>query len=112
MKFDDIIDSNNADNRPNFNVEDDLQCFMKDDTMFYRKEYYPTMTKCQDCYNKGDANKGFSFILPMIDKGVNRYIKTFDLPYEANELCTPDERKTLAQKIYDSEVESFKEGEY
>jgi hypothetical protein len=111
MKFDDILDKE-LDKKPGYDVEDDLQCYMKDDMNFYRQQYYPTMCKCQDCYNKGEGDKAYGFILPMIDKGVDSYIKKFDLPYKANDMFSRDERKSLARKIYDEEVEAFKEGEY
>lgn len=112
MNIDDILDTKARDDRPNFNVEDDLQCYMKDNTMFYRKQYYPTMCKCQECYNNGDSDKVYKFVMPMISKAIESYISEYDLPYTPNELCTPDEQKMLAQKIYDDEVEGFKEGEY
>jgi hypothetical protein len=112
MNIDDILNNKMDDDKPRFNVEDDLQCYMRDDTQFYRTQYYPTMAKCQECYNKGDSDKAFGFILPMIDQGVDTYIKKYDLPYDGNKMFTMDERKSLAKKIFDEEVNAFKEGEY
>jgi len=109
MKFDDIL---NKEDNPSYDVPSDLLCHMRDDTAFYRQMYYPTMAKCQDCYNNGDKNKTIEIILPMIDKGVDHYIKKYDLPQRGNDLITMDERKSLAEMIYEQEVEAFKEGEY
>ena len=111
MKFDDIITTDD-DKRPSYDVPSDLLCHMRDDTAFYRQMYYPTMAKCQECYNSGDKNKSIEIILPMINKGVDHYAKKYDLPQNTNDLITMDERKSLAEKIYEQEVEAFKEGEY
>jgi len=111
MNIDDLIKKDKQD-QPSFDVPSDLLCHMRDDTNFYRQLYYPTMAKCQDCYNKGDANKVMGFVLPMVDKGLSHYVKKYDLPYAENDLMTPDERKVLAQSIIDQETDGFKEGEY
>jgi len=111
MKFDDIITTDD-DKRPSYDVPSDLLCHMRDDTAFYRQMYYPTMAKCQECYNSGDKNKSIEIILPMINKGVDHYAKKYDLPQNTNDLITMDERKALAEKIYEEEVNAFKEGEY
>ena len=109
MNFDDIL---NREDNPSYDVPSDLLCHMRDDTAFYRGLYYPTMAKCQECYNNGDKNKSIEIILPMINKGVSHYIKKYNLPQDPNDLITMDERKTLAQQIYEQEVQAFKEGEH
>ena len=109
MKFEDIMTN---DDNPSYDVPSDLLCHMRDDTAFYRQLYYPTMAKCQECYNSGDKNKSIEIILPMINKGVDHYAKKYDLPQSTNDLITMDERKALAEKIYEEEVDAFKEGEY
>ena len=84
MKFDDI-NPNVQDNKP-------MMCpaiytaSLKDDTNFYRKAYYPNVPNAQQSYNKGDGNQVIGLIMPTIHKGVNHYIKKFDLSYEANDL--------------------------
>jgi len=110
MNIDDLV--SNEINKPSFDVPSDLTCHMRDDQTFYRKMFYPTMVKCQECYNKGEANKAYDFILPMIDSGLKHYQKKYDLPYAEQDLLTIDERKELARKIYEQEIEAFKEGEY
>jgi len=109
MKFDDIMTDND---NPSYDVPSDLLCHMRDDTSFYRQMYYPTMAKCQECYNTGDKDKSMELILPMINKGVDHYVKKYDLPQDPNDLITMDERKALANQIYEQEVNAFKEGEY
>ena len=109
MKFKDIMTN---DDNPSYDVPSDLLCHMRDDTSFYRQMYYPTMAKCQECYNKGDKNKSMEFILPMINKGVSHYVKKYDIPGNPDDLITMDERKALGEKILEMEVEAFKEGEY
>jgi len=109
MKFDDIL---NREDNPSYDVPSDLLCHMRDDATFYRQLYYPTMAKCQECYNKGDSDKPIEFILPMINKGVDHYVKKYDIAQDPNKLITMDERKSLAEMIYEEEVDAFKEGEY
>ena len=106
------IGANGFDKSPSYDVPTDLVVFMRDDPQFYRKDYYPTMVGCQDCYNKGDRDQSMKLLMPMIDKAVNSYTTKYDLPYEANDLMPIDERKELASRIYEMEVGSFKEGEY
>jgi len=109
MKFDDIL---GREDNPSYDVPSDLLCHMRDDTRFYRQMYYPTMAKCQDCYNNGDSNKALEIILPMVNQGVNDYIKKFDIAGNPEDLITMDERKGLAEQIYEEEVDGFKQGEY
>ena len=112
MNLDDLSIGSNKYDRPSYDVPSDLIVFMRDDPMFYRKEYYPTMCGCQNCYNKGDKDKSMKLLMPMIDKAVSGYTKKYDLPYEENDLVPMDERKEIAQRIYEEEVTHFKEGEY
>ena len=112
MNLDDLSIGANKYDKPSYDVPTDLIVFMRDDPMFYRKEYYPTMCGCQNCYNNGDKDKSMKLLMPMIDKAVSGYTKKYDLPYEENDLVPMDERKEIAQRIYEEEVNHFKEGEY
>jgi hypothetical protein len=60
VKINEFHDSEQDDNKLNFSIVHDLHTHMKNDPMFYRKQYYPTMCGCQDKLQKGGTH---SFIL-------------------------------------------------
>ena len=51
-----------------FNVVDDLCQHMRNDPIFYRKQYYPTMAHMQDKLKKGEPIDTMECMGPMIDK--------------------------------------------
>ena len=65
MNLDDLSIGANKYDKPSYDVPTDLIVFMRDDPMFYRKEYYPTMCGCQNCYNNGDKDKSMKLLMPM-----------------------------------------------
>ena len=75
MKINEFIDSeHNHDSNDQkkdlgFNIAHDLHIHMKNDPMFYRKQYYPTLAKLQDTLKRGEPIDVKKELLPMEDRG-------------------------------------------
>jgi len=95
-----------------FDITSDLHVFMKNDPMFYRRVYYPTILKIAD-HLKQKRKLNFSKVLsPMIDKALDVYCKKFDLPQSTKKHFTQDSRKSLIDSIRDEEMQQIRQGEY
>jgi hypothetical protein len=95
-----------------FDIVDDLHVYMRNDPMFYRKDYYPTMTRISDltkAKKKVDPHKEFT---PMIDKACESYCTKFDIARDPSEVFSENDRKALVSKIYSEEIEGIRKGEY
>ena len=92
-------------------VEDTL-VYMRNEPMFYRKEYYPTMTQVADNHRDGATFDIQEMIMPLIDKGINAYCKKYKLASLPDDVFSESHRKQLFDKIYQEEMEQIKKGEY
>jgi len=84
MRIDEIADP--VGNELPFNIVDDLHAFMTNDTMFYRKEYYPTMCDISDNTDKMKDNALAKVIMPMIYKAAKIYCKKVKLGKDDSDL--------------------------
>lgn len=95
-----------------FDIVEDLHVFMKNDPMFYRRAYFPTMTKISDAMKakkKVDFSKA---IQPMIEKAVDVYCKKFDLPRSTKEMFTSEDQSNLVERIRQEEMQNIQQGDY
>ena len=95
-----------------FDIVDDLHVYMRNDPIFYRKEYFPTMTRLSDLSKSNkeiDAHKEFT---PMVDRACESYCAKYDIARQPSDVFSEDERKALIAKIYSEEIESIRRGEY
>ena len=111
VKINEFHDGEQDDNKLNFSIVHDLHTHMKNDPMFYRKQYYPTMCGCQDKLQKGESI-GPEDLMDMINKGVKHYCNKYDLPKRPDDLLAQEEVLSLAEKIYGEEMESMRKGDY
>lgn len=95
-----------------FDIVDDLHVFMKNDPMFYRKQYYPTMCAISDKLKDTKATKLDKFLLPIVNRAADIYCKRYDLASDSKEIAKPEDRKKLVQKIIDEELPRMRLGEY
>ena len=106
MRLDEL--SHNDENNLNFDIVDDMHVFMKNDPMFYRKEYYPTM-----CSIPKKANKQTKKVLmSLVNKAAKIYCKKYNIPLDAHELIGLDKRRDLITKIQSEEMPRISAGEY
>jgi hypothetical protein len=71
-----------------YNIAEDLLTFMRNNPLFYRREYFPTIDDF-----KQDRNK--QTLMPMIKKGLHAYCDAYKLPHD---------RKTLLGKADIDEI--------
>lgn len=95
-----------------FDIVEDALVFMKNDPMFYRKEYYPSISKMADLHRAGSKYNAKKILMPMITHGINRYCKKYHLANMPDDLFHQDHRKSLFDKIYNDEIKQIKDGEY
>ena len=60
-----------------FDVVDDVQQYMKNDPMFYRKSFFPAVKRMQECGKKKLEWNMDEELGPMIDKAVNLYCSKY-----------------------------------
>jgi len=95
-----------------FDVVDDLHVFMRNDPIFYRKQYFPAMTRIADltkAKKKINPHKEFT---PMIDAAAKLYCAKYDIARNPSDIFSEDDRKALVSKIYSEEMDSIRKGEY
>ena len=92
-------------------VEDAL-VYMRNEPMFYRKEYYPIMTQIADSHRAGNDKKIKEMIMPLINKGILSYCKKYNLASMPDDIFSEDHRNKMYEKIFQEEMDQIKKGEY
>ena len=95
-----------------FDIVDDAHVHMKNDKEFYRKEYYPTISRIADMHRGPKDFDPKEYIMPMINKGINSYCKKYDIARMPDDIFKNDHRKALFDKIYNEEMEQISQGDY
>jgi hypothetical protein len=110
MKINEFANLDN--NELNFDLVDDTIVFMRNDPMFYRKHYFPAISKMADMYRAGNKFDSESIIMPVIEKACDAYVQKFNLGKLSDELFTQDDRVALLNRIYTEEMKEINKGEY
>ena len=95
-----------------FNIAHDLHIHMKNDPMFYRKQYYPTLAKLQDTLKRGEPIDVKKELLPMVNTAKDHYCAKYNLPRRPEDLMQDEEVDALIEKIYGEEMELIRKGDY
>ena len=95
-----------------FDVVDDITVFMRNDPMFYRKEFFPAVLKLKDLYSKKKTANPHKTFGPMIDRACESYCKRFNINRRPEELMSLEERKALVDKLFSEEMTNIRKGEY
>ena len=90
--------------KPDYDVASDLLIFMRNDPMFYRKNFFPAV----ETYKEND--KDTSPIENMIKGGLGQYCQKFNILNPADELMGEGDIKALTQQIIQDEMEDLAEG--
>lgn len=111
MGYDDFeIEVSAEDQELPFDIAEDLNVFMKNDPMFYRRAYFPTMTKIADQIKKKKEVNFASALSPMIDRALEVYCKKFELPHSTK--LSPSDKENLVNRIRDEEMPNIQKGDY
>jgi len=95
-----------------FDVVDDIAIFMRNDPMFYRKNFFPAVMDMKTCNDKGQKFDAPAKLMPIINKATESYCKEFKINKRPEELLTAEEKKTLLNKIYSEEMTNIRKGTY
>ena len=60
--------------KPDYNIAEDLMIFMRNDPMFYRRSYFPTLEDYK-------VQKKTDLLSDMVKNGLNKYCEKFGLPH-------------------------------
>ena len=90
---------------------DDLQFFMNNDPHFYRRDYYPILSKVLQHVKAGKQCREDVF-LPCVDKAIQIYCRKFNIPGNEKSVFTDTDRDELARKIFNQELHNIEQGAY
>jgi hypothetical protein len=110
MKINEFIE--NDETGINFDIVDDTIVFMRNDPMFYRKNYFPAITKMADAHHNGDSYEVESILGPIVDLAMDNYCKRYKIARSPSEIYTTDDRQNILNMIATEELEEIKKGEY
>jgi len=95
-----------------FDRVDDIVVYMRNDPVFYRKQYFPTISNIADMQREGSNNNPQDIIMPMIDKAINGYCAKYNISRHVDDVFDKNDRTAIFDKIYKEEMEQIEKGEY
>ena len=96
----------------NFDLPEDAIVYMRNEPMFYRKEYYPTMTHMAEQHRAGKQFDYRQALMPMINKAIEGYTAKYKLAPMTDDIFTEEHRQKICDKLYKEEMEQIRKGEY
>tara|TARA_B110000977_G_C10706079_1_gene349325 strand:+ start:146 stop:487 length:342 start_codon:yes stop_codon:yes gene_type:complete len=95
-----------------FDIVEDTCAFMRNDSQFYRKQFFPVMSKIAEMHRDGKKINHRKHMGPMIERGINEYCNKFDIARSPDEVFTQTDRDALIDKLFGEEMEQIKQGDY
>ena len=95
-----------------FDVVDDALVFMRNDPVFYRKSFFPSVSKLADYHRAGKKIDPRKILGPMVDQCCSSYCKKFNLGKGPADIFTADDRQNLISRIYSEELKNIEKGDY
>ncbi len=95
-----------------FDLVEDALVYMRNDPMFYRKEYFPTVSKMADMQRSGSSYEPNDILEPMITRGINSYCKKYKLANMPDDIFNLDNRRKLLNKVREDELKQIDKGDY
>ena len=95
-----------------FDLVDDTSVWMRNDPQFYRKEYFPVISRIADMHRAGKKVDHRKHMGPMIEKGINQYCSNYDLGRSPEDVFSQQDRDALIDKLFGEEMEEIKKGNY
>tara|TARA_B110000503_G_scaffold143437_1_gene244865 strand:- start:52 stop:387 length:336 start_codon:yes stop_codon:yes gene_type:complete len=96
-----------------FDVVDDAIVFMRNDPVFYRKQYYPAIAKMADMHRDNKSLSDTEKLLgPLVDSAINSYCKKFKVAGKPADIFTVEDRASIIEKICSEELEEINNGAY
>jgi len=95
----------NLENDLNFDIAEDLYIFMKNDPLFYRKQYFPVVDVIADKYKENNEIDYKTKIKPVIENGLGIYIKKFNLDERLKDIFSEQDVDKVIDKIFADDIE-------
>ena len=93
-----------------FDIVDDIMVFIKNDSMFYQKHYYPSIIRLKQLFDQNKLDQYKRVLEPVLNTAIDIYCQKYKIGFP--EHVNKEERLALLQRIYDEEIENIKQGEY
>jgi len=90
---------------------DDLHYFMHNDPAFYRKIFYPIISKFKKHIKSGKQCRDTVF-RPCVDRAADAYCNKFNIADNPKSVFTDVDRDELARKIFGQERDRVEKGVY
>ena len=109
MRIDELANTPETDMR--FDIVDDASYYMRNDPSFYRKQYFPCMSKLADMHSAG-KKVDRSMLNTMVEKGINNYVQKYNLGKTSEDVFKQPDRDALIDMLFSEEMAEIKKGEY
>jgi len=91
-----------------YDIVDDLHFHMRNDKMFYRKQFLPTIVAIASDVKE---EKGLDKLIdPMLNKAVDHYCKTYNIPAESRKHINQDVLAQIKERIMGEDIPSVQKG--
>ena len=94
-----------------YDVCQDCHTYMKNDPMFYRKQYFPVMTLLSDQFRAGKDVDFTETLRPLVQSAMDAYCAKYDLD-GSQSVFTEDDELNIIERIKDDEIKNIEEWEY
>jgi len=95
-----------------YDLVDDTCVHMRNDSDFYRREYFPAMVKLAELHAAKKNSDPQKVLMPMIEKGIVDYCRKYKIARHPDDLYTNNERNAIMNKIHTEEMKQIEKGEY
>ena len=104
--------TNPEENRFDFDVVDDIIVFMRNDPQFYRKSFFPAVSKVADMHRNGQSIDQNKCLGSMVEKALGEYCARFNIATMPDEVFNDNDRQSIIDRLFSEEMEQIKQGEY
>jgi hypothetical protein len=109
MKIFELFSSDNKNNKIDFDLADDVIYFMNNDPNFYRKQYFPFLTKFQNHCDQGKQVSPKAF-LPIVKRASEEYQKRFPIQ-GIEEAINDGQLQEICEKLHSQELANYNKKE-
>lgn len=95
-----------------YDVVSDIIVFMRNDSTFYKKYYYPALHRISQKYKKTGKIEFNSYMNSVIKQAIFTYCSVYNTPEEPNELFGKEEKTAIMDRIIKDEIAQIRNGEY
>ena len=95
-----------------WDLGEDAIVHMRNEPMFYRREYFPTMASIADKHRAGGEYNFKEMLRPMLEKGITSYCKQYRLAGMPDDIFAESDREGMLEKLFKEEMVQINQGEY